>query len=382
MRLILSALLLCFFSAESFARPRGGGGLFKRNTGGSYNTGNYVARSPKHETAIPIVNGAHGVGFYYQEALNRVQNDRVEIWLYVTNKTVLENKEAYFASVVYRDMRHSLHPTEVSLPLKWHDDNYAVITVKDLLPTTTYKFDVALWEEKKDADNTLAVTVERPFYTVTGGTTALDEARAKVMISALAELYLWDTGHPQRRARGYCGGGWCSAFAWWNIHRVGNGGMVQKNINDLIARSKAGVGLHGAYISWAGHYGLALAWDEDRRQLWTVEGNFNNRVMMLQRGSGGGFTELQHASLYVEAEYGNSRPPCGAAIFLSEQPQLLNHPGLPARFPGGTPNPDFIGRCSVKQLLIVFLIALVCSVLVASRTFSSQVHPAPARIAS
>ena len=50
----------------------------------------------------------------------------------------------------------------------------------------------------------------------------------------------------------------------------------------MISYSKAGHAIHGNFLTVNGgsHYTLALAYDEDTDTVCTVDGNFNNRVML------------------------------------------------------------------------------------------------------
>ena len=64
--------------------------------------------------------------------------------------------------------------------------------------------------------------------------------------------------------------------------------MAGSSVNEMVSYSKAGHAIHGNFLTVNGgsHYTLALAYDEDTDTVCTVDGNFNNRVVLWKYGRG------------------------------------------------------------------------------------------------
>ena len=244
-----------------------------------------------HQTPIPTL-AAKTVNYEYQHAIENVFDDRLEIMFRIFDEEVRTSSEKYFFYFDYVSLRRSKEKLQASIRVDMVDSESAIATIKNLEPRTAYEFHVSLWRMDGEDETQVTKVADLPttYFGITGGYDDVENLRAVTMISAVAELHLWEMNYPQKRGRGYCpGGAWCNVFSDWNLHRTIDGkAMASSSLNEMIAYSKAGHAIHGNFLTVNGgsHYTLALAYDEDTDTVCTVDGNFNNRVVLCRYGRG------------------------------------------------------------------------------------------------
>ena len=245
-----------------------------------------------HQTPIPTLT-AKTVNYEYQHAIENIFDDKLEIMFRIFDEEVKTSSEKYFFFFDYVSLRRSKEKLQASIWVDMVDSESAIATIKNLEPRTAYEFHVSLWRVDDEDETKFTKVADLPttYFGITGGYDDIEDLRAVTMISAVAELHLWEMNYPRKRARGYCpGGAWCNVFSDWNLHRTIDGrAMAKSSTNEMIAYSKAGHAIHGNFLTVNGgsHYTLALAYDEDTDTVCTVDGNFNNRVVLCKyrRGS-------------------------------------------------------------------------------------------------
>ena len=148
------------------------------------------------------------------------------------------------------------------------------------------------------------VAVRHPLHIATANDTRLSKARRRLVLRAIAESYDWDHGN-YLSSKGYASGSWCDRFYTWAAAKdfkvtnaysaksffmqygtLGNASRVSN-----LAKSKS---VAGDFIRYEGtnlgtHTLMIVAYDEATKAIWTVEGNYNSRVMRLQRGLSSGW---------------------------------------------------------------------------------------------
>ncbi len=160
-------------------------------------------------------------------------------------------------------------------------------------PAHVYRLFVNLHRKaESQGRQTLIGRVPYPYYTATSGLTRLDRARKKIVMRTFKEFYYrlngWRTGENYPMD--------CYAYYMWatGFCTVGaNNGRTQLhnlfdtehpyNLGSNIPELSAQVPIHGDYVRMPGHSFMLLSYDPDRKQVWTMEGNFNSTVEVVVR---------------------------------------------------------------------------------------------------
>ena|GEM_PF-2893754 len=191
-----------------------------------------------------------------------------------------------------------------TLDIKAPVDRRGVIdaAITGLVPETVYK--ITDLQVASDAGQG-SERVKDPYFLVTSGPTRLAKARRKILLKALAEAYDWDHRNYDRSKDYGNSGGWCDRFYSWSASEMTslkypnyapsyfqrNGGLASAaDIKERGAReSLAGDMVRYDAMFLGNHTFMIIAFDQATGGLWTVEGNFNNRVMRSQRQVEGAF---------------------------------------------------------------------------------------------
>jgi hypothetical protein len=172
-------------------------------------------------------------------------------------------------------------------------------TIAGLAPETVYRLE-RVTMQIQDGSGTAgnAIKVYDDFYTATVSDSDLSKAKRRALIRALSEAYDWDHNNYNRNL-GYASGSWCDRFYTWVIgfdfkagQNWGSKYFFQQHnaLGDSrripeLAQSES---LAADLIRYEGtsqgtHTFMIIAYDVAKKSLWTVEGNFNARVMRYQR---------------------------------------------------------------------------------------------------
>jgi hypothetical protein len=127
----------------------------------------------------------------------------------------------------------------------------------------------------------------------------LANSRAAMITKSFTEFWDWEMRRYDR-SKGYANsGGWCVEFIRWNhlpflknmswfsasewsrYNARYSGGQIVS-----MAEKEA---IHGDYIRMSGHSFVLLAYDKNLGKVWTIEGNYNNRVLISTRSVSSGW---------------------------------------------------------------------------------------------
>lgn len=184
-----------------------------------------------------------------------------------------------------KNLNHSSRTTPVSQDVVADARGVIDFAVNGLEPDTVYRMnDVRVGDS----------SVKDPYFLVTVSEAPLSQGRRKAVLRALTEAYLWDHD-AYDRSKGYANsGGWCDAFYVWAAHgpftvsendygpdwfdangalsntSVADVGKRESVIGDMIRYDALFVGMHTFMV---------VTYDQDTGHVWSVEGNYNNRVM-------------------------------------------------------------------------------------------------------
>ena len=143
------------------------------------------------------------------------------------------------------------------------------------------------------------------YYTTTNGDTARSQARTTMLLHAFMEFnesnrgrvgYLGTVKRDGTRYGASKKERWCSEFYAWSAREVLRSIGTLDSVADLVryygvfdeyrdADEIPTVGRRGDYVPMHGktHSAMFLAWDPTTNQVWTIEGNWQNRVRIMQR---------------------------------------------------------------------------------------------------
>jgi hypothetical protein len=172
-------------------------------------------------------------------------------------------------------------------------------TIAGLTPDTVYRFERMTIQNLDGSDPAGGVTkIHDDFYTATVADTDLSRAKRRAVIRAFSEAYDWDHNN-YNQSLGYASGSWCDRFYLWLISydfkasqnwgakyffQQYNALGDSRRIHDLAStESLAGDLIRYEGTSQGTHTLMIIAYDVAKKALWTVEGNFNARVMRYQR---------------------------------------------------------------------------------------------------
>jgi hypothetical protein len=173
--------------------------------------------------------------------------------------------------------------------------------VEGLAPETVYRLEGTSVFEVKDGavSTTVGGPVKHQFHIATTADTNLSKAKRRAMLRAVAESYDWEYGNYQS-SKGYYNGSWCDRFYTWAVSKdfkVSNAYSASSFFRQHRAIQNASKipalaptkSMMGDMIRYEGtsqgtHTLMIIAYDLATKSIWTVEGNYNNRVMRLKRG--------------------------------------------------------------------------------------------------
>jgi len=173
-------------------------------------------------------------------------------------------------------------------------------TVQNLTANTVYRLEsVSVEDISTGSQQYSSTSVRDPYFLATTDGTALSKARRRLTLEALSEAYDWDNRNYDSRKQYASGWGWCDRFYTWaasrefkvsprygstyffrdydalgDAKRIPTMGLTENLAGDLIRYEGTSEGTHTFMI---------VAYDQDTKQLWTVEGNYNSRVMRSKR---------------------------------------------------------------------------------------------------
>jgi hypothetical protein len=189
-------------------------------------------------------------------------------------------------------LRDSAAPVHYAYAHVLPSEEWQTVTVEGLQPETPYRMTAYFYTPGKSPQ--LIGEANSPFYAVTSGTEKVAQARAAIATKALGEVNDWRRGRYDRR-KGYVVGRWCERFYCWNIlqhvytpyrdsyspvifsrHGALFSGRTMRN---MIQNNN----VMGDHIRTSNHGFMVLSYDKHLGQVWTIEGNYNNSVVLTRR---------------------------------------------------------------------------------------------------
>jgi len=305
---ILLVVLASILIDSAHAWPR-----WRRSRGDGYSYGGTKQLAPKRDEASAKYRSAK-VYYDYNKANapDVAFADRIRVFLRLRDEKVLTTKEQIVAEVKITDLSDHEKSYVRYCPLSLADQSQgeSKTGVFDLTneneespvvePAKVYRLFVNL-HRKSDKYGKESVLGRVPglYYVATSGETRLDRARQHIVMRTFKEFYYTERGWRSEERYSID----CYAFYMWatgsctvgaqngrtNLGRLfgeqvpfTNGGKIQ----ELSKES----GIHGDYVRIPGHSFMLLTYDPKSQLVWTMEGNFNDTIEVVNRSVSSGWT--------------------------------------------------------------------------------------------
>jgi hypothetical protein len=315
-------LLLSFFLAladQSQAWPP----WRRRRSTPSYNGAVQIASKMDGETA-----GRRRLRVYYDYDRAKTSEvafaDRIRVFLRLEDDEVLDADRPLVAEVrlVNLETPDNTHVKWCSVPRANEPDQKEQVVAFDVAnddgesiiePAKVYRLFVSLHRESEAYDEQSALgRVPTPYYVATSGETVLDKARQQIAMRTFREFYYTERGwdrkpeYPMNCHEFYC---WATGFCTrettangrTNVFRLFRGAHAYRNGSSIRTRAAEGA-VHGDFVSVPGHVFMLLAYDAERGQAWTMEGNFNHTIEVCRRPVGSGWSVGHLDEELIDAE--------------------------------------------------------------------------------
>lgn len=255
--------------------------------------------------------------------------DQIRIYSEVWDARVLEATENLVAEVKITDVSDSSVSHVRYLPFRLadvEDAEYKLATLdivneceQDLLlqPAKIYRVFVNLHREAGEYGKESVIgRLPGAYYAATSGSSVVEQARQRIVMKTFREWYYKERGwnrnatYPMdchayyRWATGACTVG--STNGWANLGRIFRKGYHGGgNIPELMEKGP----IHGDYVRKPGHTFMLLAYDAEKRHVWTMEANFNHTIEVVVRQIGSDWTvghlameDIDHEVFQVRSE--------------------------------------------------------------------------------
>jgi hypothetical protein len=245
------------------------------------------------------------IAFDYQGTLSRAHPTAAVIRMIIQGGSLKNATQAQVTGTLI-NLRNSKLRIPLNKVVSVNPGNILDFTIDQLSPDTVYRlegtkvFDASGGSAKPAS----AVSVRHPYHVATAEEKPLAKARRRLVLRAISESYDWDHGN-YLSTKGYAAGSWCDRFYTWaaakdfkvsNVYSAKNFfqqfntlGNASRISSLAKSRSVAGDLIRYEGTSLGTHTLMIIAYDEALKSIWTVEGNYNNRVMRLKRGISSGW---------------------------------------------------------------------------------------------
>jgi hypothetical protein len=238
------------------------------------------------------VDSLRGVSFDYDFAGQHVAAEQVNVRLNIGGNSELTSlDEPVDARIDVYSLKNSAYPVSYVYRKVQPKDEWQELQVDGLQPETAYRFRILFYRCKPS--RSLIGQASLPFYGATGGATRLANARAAIAVRALGEVHDWNCG--RTRGKDYRVGRWCEMFYNWNIFklintpfRYGYDSRTFSRHDALISGAKLREiardgNIMGDHVRIANHGFMVLSYDRYLGEVWTIEGNYGNSVVLTRR---------------------------------------------------------------------------------------------------
>ena len=271
------------------------------------------------------------ISYHYDLAMSEdeVFQDRIRVCLFIDDKEVLERSQSLVAEVKITDVSdyQAEHVRFVPVIVKEATTDKGKRTAYfDVVneqgqpplvePSKVYRCFINLHgKAEKQTAETVVGRVSSPYYSATSGDTRLAIARRRIVMRTFKEFYFRQNGWRSDEKYSID----CYAYYMWatgfctvgaqngrtRLHKLfgrGNSYNVGSQIPKLVKETP----IHGDYVRQPGHSFMLLSYDEQRNQVWTMEGNFNSTIEVVIRSVGSGWQVGHLRDQHIRPEIFNS----------------------------------------------------------------------------
>lgn len=312
--------ILCFIHSSAYADRRGRGRSYSPPV--QYHV---VPTTPPTQPSPPRYEedpkNISGVEFNYRYALKNPTEDHLKIKLNVTDPGVLANIGKVFARVRYFDLSDDSNIKEVVVPISFEESGRAILEVKDLRPEAVFKMDIDLFVPTPgDPQQSKLLVNAGSYWGVTSGKSDVAKARHKITTTMLLEYNDWAIGRRGHSNAPYLDmpGGWCGLFPQWCSKPYIK--VFDEEPSDSYSAAGTyfrsfqtpapGEAIHGNYGLLNAHKFTVLGYSPKSGNVYTVEGNFGNRVGLNVRSTGEfhGYGKINEKILWGAAQARREEP--------------------------------------------------------------------------
>lgn len=243
------------------------------------------------------------VAFDYHGTLSRSSSSAAVVRMVIQNGPLAESTHVKVKTTLV-NLRNSSVKIPVDRDVAVRENRVIDFYVDGLDPETVYRLEGTTVFDLKDGvvSTTVGGPVKHQYHIATAADTKLSQAKRRAVLRALAESYDWEYGNYDS-SKGYYNGSWCDRFYTWvvakdfkvqNVYSASSFFRQHRAIQNAskipsLAPTKSMMADMIRYegTSQGTHTFMIISYDVATKSLWTVEGNYNNRVMRLKRGVSG-----------------------------------------------------------------------------------------------
>ena len=296
------------------------------------NNGFHAAQGPNWPAAkIDSASAAYrplSISYSYDDAISpdAAFNDRIRVFLRIADSEALAAGKDVVAEVKIADLNdyETIHVQYVPLTILGHrklDENVTLASLDVgnddpdqpiIKAARVYRLFINL-HHKSDVYNDQSVLgrIPSPYYISTSGDTALERARRQIVIRTFKEWYYTEWGWWSNEqyvmdcyafymwATGSCTVG--ADYGHTRLDRLFSGG-IPYHAGAHIAQLSAEAAIQGDYVRIPGHSFMILAYDSEKHQVVTMEGNYNNSLEIVVRPVDGSWTVGHLVGEHIRAE--------------------------------------------------------------------------------
>lgn len=244
-----------------------------------------------------------GIDFDYNYGQQTLQATAPNLRVSITNQALLDLGENLGIVIAGSAMNNTANFVSSNTGVSAEGKGIVTVIGENFKPDTLYKVRLHFFDrtdKTQSKSRYLGVSAQTYEFVTDAENDALASRRARITMRALAEANDWDLGRYDT-SKGYTsdpGYGWCHVFYDWVIrpYLITKQGTSHTHYDesywtrfkadisasDLIAISSR-ESIHGSYFRVGSHAGMILAYDDTRKEFITLEGNFNNRVVIQRR---------------------------------------------------------------------------------------------------
>lgn len=243
----------------------------------------------------------NGLEYDYDAAMQQVPGKSVNLKVRVNNPQVLGMRTSLAVIVGGYALNDTSTPVFRHSTAKMDEAQNLVISADGFADETVYKVRLYFFETQVGGAAAFVGAASQEYFFVTGKEgNPVAAVRAQMVTKSLAEYNAWELGRYDR-SKGYANRpSWCVEFVRWNHLPFLQESMEWFSPTEFrrfsadfsggdIIRIAGQEPIHGDYVRIPGHSFLLLAYDQKTQKVWTIEGNFSNRVEIHTRSISSGW---------------------------------------------------------------------------------------------